>query len=307
MRHRGLELDLFPIPARASRRLRLFKSLRSYALVGIQRKLFGAAYFYLLRRLVRRLVYDFDDALYIRDSRDWSGRSWTRRGRFERTVRSADLVIAGNRLLVAEARRYNRRVRLLPTSIDTNRYRPLPRRSRSGSAVTIGWIGSRSTLFYLEDIAATLDLVPAPGLPPVRLKVIADEFVRLRRMEVIRKTWREEEEVDDLRGVDIGIMPLRDDLWSRGKCGLKLLQYMAMGIPVICSPVGTNLDLVTDGVEGLHAAGAEGWVQAVRRLAADPVLRKRMGQRGREKVERNYSATGAAEHLAEILRSVGVS
>ena len=120
---------------------------------------------------------------------------------------------------------------------------------------------------------------------------------------MVPKEWREEEEVEDLATVDIGIMPLRDDLWSRGKCGLKLLQYMAMGIPVVCTPVGANLDLVSPGIEGLHARDSEGWVDSIRRLAADPELRRRMGLRGRRKVERGYSVAGASGRLASIFRS----
>ena len=133
----------------------------------IQRKLFSAGYLYLLRRGVRRLMYDFDDALYIRDSRNRSRPSWTRRGRFARTLRLVDRVIAGNGCLREAARRYNPRVDLLPTCIDTERYRPAPRRSRNGSGVTIGWIGSRSTFFYLEELASTLEEVPgSSGGPP---------------------------------------------------------------------------------------------------------------------------------------------
>lgn len=303
VRH-GIDLRIFPIPKETRPRLALFRSLRPYPLVGIQRKLFSAPYFYLLRRGARRLVYDFDDALWIRDSREESRPSWTRRGRFARTVRLADRVIAGNRVLRDVARGHGRRCDLLPTSIDTDRYRPRPGRGRDRAGVTVGWIGSRSTLFYLEDLAPALEAIPEPGRPAVRLKIIADAFIALDRMEVVRKRWREEEEVEDLREVDIGIMPLREDAWSEGKCGLKLLQYMAMGIPVVCTPVGANRDLVSDGVEGFHARDRDGWVRSIRTLAANPALRKAMGDRARKKIETGYSAADAVSRLASILHSV---
>lgn len=303
LREEGFDLQVFPIPCEPRRRLALFRTLRAYPLVGIQRKLFSLGYLYLLRRIVRRLLYDFDDALFVRDSRKASRPSWTRRSRFARTVRLADGVIAGNGVLLNAAKAHNRRVHLLPTCIDLDRYRPGPGRRAPGRTVTVGWIGSRSTLFYLEDLAPALEAVPGPDLPEVRLKIIADDFIRLQGMEVVRKAWREEEEVEDLREVDIGIMPLRDDLWSRGKCGLKLLQYMAMGIPVVCTPVGSNLDLVSDGVEGIHARNRREWVEAIRRLASNRALRKTMGARGRSRIESEFSLAAATPRLASILRS----
>lgn len=299
----GIDLRIHPVPRSSRERLSLFRRLRRSQVVGIQRKLFGAGTFYLLRRMVRRLVYDFDDALYIRDSHDDSRPSWTRRGRFVRTVRLADRVIAGNRLLADAAREHSRSVEILPTTVDIERY-PVPGRPRpKRSAVTIGWIGSRSTLFYLRELAPALERVPGRGLPSVRLKVIADSFFELDGVDVIKKVWREAEEVNDLRDIDIGIMPLRDDAWSEGKCGLKLLQYMALEIPVVCTPVGTNLDMVSDGVEGIHARTAEEWIRALRRLAAEPGLRRSMGKKAREKVVSSYSSARALPRLASILQA----
>ncbi len=302
LRELGVDLRLHEIPRAAPERLALFRRLRGAPLVGIQRKLFSLPYLYLLRRLVGRILFDFDDALYLRDSRDDSRRSRTREFRFGHTLRVSSTVIAGNRVLLEQARRHTRHVHLLPTSIDLERYQPGKRSRRRRAGITIGWIGSRSTLFYLEDLGAALEELGRQE-PGARLKVIADRFPRLRDIEVIRKPWREAEEVEDLREVDVGIMPLREDAWSAGKCGLKLLQYMAMGIPVVCTPVGTNLDLVCDGVEGLHARTREEWVAALRRLSADPALRARLGRRGRERVRHGYAAADTATALGQILRA----
>lgn len=299
---RGIRLEIREIPDSGTRRMALFREIRSAPVIGVQRKLFSIPYLYLLRRLVRRMIFDFDDALYVRDSRHEHRRSLTRQFRFSRTLRLADAALAGNAYLGEAARAYCRRVHVVPTTIDLDRYPP--HRGRKGSRdLTIGWIGSRSTLFYLEDLVPALEAMGS-RLGRLRLKIIADAFLPLEKVEVIRKRWTEAEEVEDLREVDIGIMPLRDDAWARGKCGLKLLQYMAMGIPVICSPVGTNLDLVTDGVEGLHARTQQEWVAAAEALAADPSRRRRMGIQGRKKVESRYSAARTAPVLASIIHSM---
>jgi glycosyltransferase involved in cell wall biosynthesis len=299
---RGIRLEIHEIPSSGLRRMALFREIRSAPVVGVQRKLFSIPYLYLLRRMVRRMIFDFDDALYVRDSRHDHRRSLTRQFRFSRTLRLADAALAGNAYLGDAARAHCRQVHVLPTTIDLDRYRPR-RGRRNPKDLTVGWIGSRSTLFYLEDLAPALEAMGA-RMGRLRLKIIADDFIRLEKVEVIRKRWSEQEEVEDLREVDIGIMPLRDDAWARGKCGLKLLQYMAMGIPVVCSPVGTNLDLVTDGVEGLHARTSEEWVAAVETLAANPSRRRRMGIRGRRKVESLYSAAKTAPALASIIHAV---
>jgi glycosyltransferase involved in cell wall biosynthesis len=138
----------------------------------------------------------------------------------------------------------------------------------------------------------------------VQLKIVADDFFELEAMPVLRKRWSAEEEIADLHSFDIGLMPLSDDVWTRGKCGFKLLQCMAVGLPVVCSPVGINAEIVTDGVEGFWARGEEEWVARLSQLVADAGLRAAMGRRARQKVAASYSLAVNAPRLLQYLREV---
>ena len=286
LKSHGFTHELYTIPAGYSERLRLFRKLRAYDLVFLQRKLLDLVSWKFLRRNARRLVYDFDDAVMFRDSKRKNPRSVQRQKRFDRTVRGADMVIAGNSYLRDFAIRENLKTVVLPTSVDMERYKE--KNPTSSHEVVIGWIGSRSTLPYLERMKSILDDI-ALRYSASRLKIVADTFFECEIMPVTQKQWSYEEEIADLHTFDIGLMPLTDDPWSRGKCGFKLLQYMAVGIPVVCSPVGANREIVSDGIDGFHASSDEDWVEKIGRLIRDAGLRIQMGKKGREKVKSLYS------------------
>jgi glycosyltransferase involved in cell wall biosynthesis len=139
------------------------------------------------------------------------------------------------------------------------------------------------------------------ALPGARLKLVSDHFLRFEHLPVVRRLWSEGAEADDIAAADIGISWVPDDLWSRGKCGLKVLQYMAAGLPVVANPVGVQAELVRHGESGLLARTPAEWVEALRLLAADPALRRRLGEAGRRRVEAEFSvAAGAARWLAVL-------
>jgi glycosyltransferase involved in cell wall biosynthesis len=232
--------------------------------------------------------------------RDASRRQHSRqRRRFDATVRRADLVIAGNSYLRQEALRSNGRVELLPTPLDLERYRQRP--PSTGSGVVLGWIGSRGTLRYLQHLAPVLEEV-GRLFPGVRLKIVADVFLDLEAMPVEKKPWSADDEIADLHSFDIGLMPLADDAWTRGKCGFKLLQCMAVGLPVVCTPIGINAEIVTDGSEGFWATDHATWVRRLGELIADAELRLSMGQRARQKVASSYSLAVTAPLLLRYLQ-----
>jgi glycosyltransferase involved in cell wall biosynthesis len=291
----GHRLELRPLPRRWWSWFRLGRALRKADLVILQRKLPAAWQRLLLRRAARRLIFDFDDAVFLRDSFSPKGlHSAGRRRRFAALVRTADAVVAGNRFLHDQADAG--RVHVIPTCVDPQRY-PLAQHTRADLDVQLVWVGSSSTLQGLRAVRPTLELL-GKSLPGLRLKLICDSFFRLRHLPVLPCPWTQAGEAADIAAADIGISWVPDDLWSRGKCGLKVLQYMAAGLPVVANPVGVQAEMVRHGETGFLVETPGQWVEAVGRLSRDPALRRRMGRAGRQRVETEYSvAAGAAAWL----------
>jgi glycosyltransferase involved in cell wall biosynthesis len=211
-------------------------------------------------------------------------------------------VTVGNEALAAYARRHASAVTVIPSTIDTDEYRIAERAANVRPVV--GWTGSTTTVRYLEALAPALrDL---RGRLDFVLQVVGSE-ARLPGVEVGNVPWRAETEAEDLRPLDVGLMPLEDDDWSRGKCGLKALQYMALGIPPVVSPVGVNATIVRDGENGFHARNDAEWVDRIERLLRDPELRARLGAAARRTVEESYSARVQAPRMAEVFRKVVAS
>jgi glycosyltransferase involved in cell wall biosynthesis len=289
-------------------RLAQFSQASSFNSVIIQRKLFPWWQLAVLRRHARHLVFDFDDAVLFRDSFDPRGpHSARRQRRFTATVRCADTVIAGNDFLADCALRAGApalRVHVIPTCIEPGLYPetspPLAQNERATGGIDLVWIGSASTLRGLEDQRDLWDRL-AEEIPGLRLRVICDRFPRLRRMRVVPVPWSDEWEARDLAAGQIGISWLPDDLWSRGKCGLKVLQYQAAGLPVVANPVGSHNELVEPGVTGFLPATPDEWVSAVHTLAADAKLRKRMGRQARQRVATDYSVSAWGESFASAV------
>lgn len=273
----------------------------SYDVVYLFREaaLLGPAW---LERMVARrlpLVFDFDDAIYL--SPTSAANAWISflkpAGKTDAICRLAHHVTVGNETLATYAAARSRAVTVVPTTIDTDRYQPRVRPSNARPVV--GWSGSSTTTSYLEALKPVLSALRRRV--DYELRVIGGTVV-MPGIDVRPIPWRAETEVEDLRPIDVGLMPLSDDEWSRGKCGLKALQYMALGIPPIVSPVGVNARIVQDGVNGFHARDDDEWVDRITQLLMDPALRARLGAEARRTVEEQYSARVQAPRMARILR-----
>lgn len=250
-----------------------------------------------------RLIFDFDDAVWLRDSYSASGLHSARRLRlFSAVVRRCVAVAAGNRFLAEQASRFipQSRVYIIPTCVDPDRY-PLAAHVPGERPLRLVWIGSGSTLQGLERIRPILESVGAAG--NVILKLICDRFLRFAHLPTEPCPWNEAAEGPDLAAADVGIAWMPDDDWSRGKCGLKVLQYMAAGLPVIANPVGVHREMVRHGETGFLVESAADWIDAVR-LLADPVTRGRMGAAGRLRVEQDYSVAAGAARWLTLLNSL---
>ena len=294
----GHSLEFAPLPKRWWERLLLFRRLRGENVI-LQRFLLPRWQIAFLRKQVCRLIFDFDDAVFLRDSYSPKGLHHPRRlRRFAATVRAADAVVAGNGFLADAAVRHGgRRVHFVPTCVDPACYVP---RLPDGDGKTLVWIGSSSTLQGLEAIAPLLDEL-GRAIPGLRLKVICDRFPSFKHLPVVACPWGGAREAIDLATGDVGISWIPDDLWSRGKCGLKLLQYAAAGLPAVANPVGVHPEMIRHGETGLLATTPEQWIDAVTTLVNDAELRARMGQAARRHFEDRYSvAAGARAWLAVL-------
>lgn len=251
------------------------------------------------------LVVDYDDAIFHRYDQHRLRLVRTLYGQKIGTLmRRADIVIAGNDYLAEHAKQAGaKRVELLPTVVDASRYAVIEK--EDASPVTIGWIGQPSTAKYLGQLAPVLKKMIIKH--SVRVVAIGPKQTQFQQFPIDVKSWTEETEGDDISQFDIGIMPLSDDLWEKGKCGYKLIQYMACGKPVVATPVGVNNLIVRQGVNGFLAKTEAEWCDAIDVLCQDAALRKRMGDKGRIIMEQNYSLQVAAPRLAELLRSAVAS
>lgn len=271
----------------------------------LQRKLLPRFEMNLLRRRASRLIFDFDDAVWLRDSYSRKGLHDPRRSRRLQNILSrCDAVTAGNLFLADYASHWvkNGLIRVIPTCVNVDRYLQASHDRPPGQA-TLVWIGSSSTLRGLEAIQPMLERI-GEHFPGVELKLVCDRFLNLRHLPVVAEPWSEETEAAAIASSDIGISWVPDDCWSLGKCGLKILQYMAAGLPVVANPVGVQATMIRHGETGFLATTEAEWIDAIQTLAGDPALRRRMGQSGRRVVEERYSVSAGAEHWASLLNSL---
>jgi len=307
----GIHCSVFTADSGRSKAVRLVHHLRAllaaprHSLVFLQKPDFVVnhwLYTWLLFRLARRVVFDFDDAVFLDPATSQPlGRGFIRRLGY--ILRHSQQVIAGNEYLAGYARQCNAKVTVIPTAVDTDVYRPVCGRHR-GRPPIIGWIGTTSNLAYLLRLIPVMKNVLRQC--DCRFLIVSNQETKPRALafsdRILYKPWRAEEERADLRSFDIGIMPLPDSAYTRGKCGFKLLQYMAVGIPVVASPVGVNRGIVADGVTGFLARSNREWEENLRRLCGDARLRRRLGQSGRRAVEKGFSLESAWQELRHELK-----
>jgi glycosyltransferase involved in cell wall biosynthesis len=287
-----------------NRRGRELEALSEFDLIYLFREaaLLGPPWFE--RKIARSnvpVVFDFDDAIFYSYKSPSNGYL----SYLKFPAKTAEIcclsthVMAGNEFLADYARKTNKNVTIVPTSIDTDKYEVIERRNNP-EIVTIGWSGSFSTVQHLDTIRDVLQELA--NTEKFRLRVIGTPEYKIPGVDVEAIQWRSETELDDLRTIDIGLMPLPDDNWSKGKCGLKALQYMALGVPTICSPVGVNSTIIRDGENGFLAGSKAEWIEKISHLIHSPDLRRKLGFAGRETVEREYSAKVVAPKVLDIFR-----
>lgn len=282
----------------------------SYDLIFIHREAYpiGPAVFEkIFHYMGKPIIYDFDDAIFLSNTSETN--TYIERlknpDKISSIISMSSAVIAGNRYLYDFAVKYNKNVFIIPSSIDTDKYTPVADRGEGANKdIVIGWVGSITTrkfVYGIEDALSELE----KKYDNIIFKIIGGGFYSKKVKKVFNIEWSLETEKEYLKTFDIGIMPMSDDAWTRGKCGFKAILYMASGIPTVCSPVGANAEIVQDGVNGFWATTKEEWVDKLSRLIEDKDLRLKMGARARVTAETKYSVKANAPVFLNVITSAG--
>ena len=239
------------------------------------------------------MLLEFDDAIFLTPLH---GR------KIPKLIAMSKHVIVGNNFLKDYALKFNPHISVIPTVVDTDRYRPKDD-YRAQAQVTIGWVGLAYNLPYLEGLWGALRRLRVEA-GDFDLKIICSQGLELDGVNTVFRSWSYDDEPDSIRSLDIGIMPLPDNEWARGKCGLKVLQYMACGVPVVASPVGVNKKIIRDEENGCLAATEDVWVEKLKLLLSNEAMRRKLGQKGRKTVEDHYSLKFWGPKVANLYKSL---
>ena len=245
------------------------------------------------KRINANMLLEFDDAIFFTP---------LHKRKIPKIIAMSQHVIVGNNYLKDYALKFNPHVSVIPTVVDTERYKP-KEDYRAQGQVNIGWVGLAYNLPYVRRLEGTFLKLKAE-VGDFIFTVISSKGLRIDGVEIVFKPWSYNNEGEDIRSLDIGIMPLPNDEWAKGKCGLKVLQYMACGVPVVASPVGVNQDIIKDGENGFLAAKEDEWADKLTLLLNDETLRRTLGQEGRKTVEHHYSLKLWGPKVASLYKNL---
>ena len=288
------------------KRMRTLQEISNYDLVFLYREAVPAGPPVIERAIAKRgipIVYDFDDAIFLPNVSEANQRiSFLKKPeRVAELLRLSTQVVAGNEFLADYARRHHPDVTVLPTAVDTDYFVPRRRADAAARDLVVGWIGSPTTFQYLKALVPALRDTALDHRFMLRVSG-AGEPVSFEGLRVEDVPWALADEVTLFNTLDIGVYPLNDDDWARGKCGFKAIQCMACGVPVVAQAVGVNREIITDGENGFLASSPAEWKQKLGRLLTDATLRKRFAAAGRQTIEERYSVRVVAPRLEAVLR-----
>jgi glycosyltransferase involved in cell wall biosynthesis len=300
LRANGIDCQIEQLPRWILSRRKLFMKAKDFDAVFLHKKTLNTFDTHCLRKYAKKIIYDFDDAVMF-DDKQPQIQHHKRQASFKRTVTVADFVIAGNKYLAEQAKKFSSKVEIIPTGLDTNIFRSVARKN-ADTKIRLVWIGSRPTLRNLEKISPALEEISS-GFEDVVLKIISDEFIDLPKIQVEKRKWSLESEAAELVGSDIGLAPLTDDYFTKGKCGFKILQYQAAGLPVVASPVGVNSELVRENINGFLAVTINDWIEKMSSLISNKQLRNRFGDSAKQSVT-SFDLSVLAPRLVSLIKRV---
>lgn len=293
-----------------SKRLKDALNAGKYDIIFIQREAFMTGTTFFEEQFAKskaKVIFDFDDSIWMQNVSDANKKfSFLKdASKTSRIIALSDMIFAGNQYLADYAKPFNSNIRIVPTTIDTDEYQRLA--LPEDDKITIGWSGSITTIQHFKFAVPALLKVKQKYGSAIKIKVIGDANYKNEALDVISMNWNKQDELKELSSFDIGIMPLPDDEWAKGKCGLKGLQYMALEIPTIMSPVGVNSEIIQSGVNGFLATTDDDYVNAISLLIEDKALRKKVGAEGRKTVVDKFSVKALQQkylqYYNELLKS----
>lgn len=275
----------------------LFKIRRTdYIFIHREASMVGPPVFeWIIAKILRKkYIYDFDDAIWLPNYSQSNEKFHKLKayGKIKRIIKWADSVTAGNKFLKKYAEQYNKNVRILPTTIDLVNLHNICT-IQNDTDINIGWTGTHTTLEYLTEIIPILQELEKDY--QFTFIVISNQKPDIELKSLRYIPWNKETEIQDLSKINIGIMPLKDDQWAEGKCGFKGLQYMALEIPSILSPVGVNEEIVTHNINGILCSSAQEWKEALTKLITNKEFREELGKKGRQVISERYSTAANKE------------
>jgi len=280
----------------------------SYDIIFIQREAFmttAIRFEKIFAKSGAKVIFDFDDAIWKLDISDGNKMfKWLKDpSKTPKIISLSHHVIAGNPYLADYAKQYNQNVTVIPTTIDTN-YHLRKTAYQDKDKICIGWTGSLTTIKHFRLAEGILKKLKNKYGEKIHFKVIGEKSYRNEELGVVGIPWNRKTEITELEDIDIGIMPLEDDEWSKGKCGFKGLQYMAMEIPAVLANVGVNTEIIQHGENGYIAKNDEEWFELLSQLIDSFELRKRLGKAGRKTIEEKYSVESQKGRYLEVLRGM---
>jgi glycosyltransferase involved in cell wall biosynthesis len=277
--------------------IQTLNSVKSADIVVLLRKTFPWPIFWSIRRLSKKLIFDFDDAIFTNSD---GSISKTRMQRFIKTVSKCDHIFAGNQYLADEASKNNSNVTVVPTSVEVTKYDLTS--PKNDDAFELVWIGSKSTQKYITEIIPAIEHA-AQSVPNLTLKIIADFELSSPVLKIKNIAWSEIDEAMELSKSHVGLAPLTNDSWTKGKCALRVLQYMATGLPIISSPVGVNAYVVHNGVNGYLATDNKAWSEFIIKMYQEKEHLKQMGSEGKKRVFQEFAIDVVFKKMFAIISS----
>ena len=283
------------------------RDIEKYNLVVIYREAIPTRSVFFEKMISKRnvpIVLDFDDAIWIKDvSSVNKNLSWFKNEKkIEQILPLCSHVTCGNKYLYDYAKQFNNNVSIIHSTVDTDHYLPLKR--AESKVVKIGWVGSHTTIKHFEKILNVFKVLKDKYKNSIEFVVVGDEQYANLELDIKVVKWENDKEVELFNSFDIGVMPLPDNEWTQGKCGMKGLLYMSVGIPAVISAVGMNKDIIEDGVDGFLPLGEKQWVEVLSKLIENSELRSKIGANGRQKVVKNYSKESTKDTYLNLYKSL---
>lgn len=280
------------------------KRFKNFDIIFIQREALFLGTSYFEKKAFQsgaKVIFDFDDSIWLEDTSPGNKKwAWLKKPKkFFNSIYYAGIVIAGNDHLANKAKEINKNVVVIPTTIDTDIHVSKPR-LRNKDVITIGWSGSISTIKHFQSLMPVLKRIKERYKNKINFKIIGDPHYKNSALQIESLAWSESSEVDELNTFDIGIMPLVNDEWTKGKCGLKGLSYMACEIATVMSNVGVNATIIENNINGLLVNNDQEWFEALCKLIENKELRESLGKNGRQTVIEKYSVEANKEKYLEV-------